>query len=48
MSNFKVCLLTPDSRLLAGVVADKLVAASLVKVLFSNDKQVMLIFKTTL
>lgn len=44
MSNFKVSLLTPNSHLLAGVVVDKLIAASLVKVLFSYDKQFMLIF----
>jgi hypothetical protein len=38
MSYFKVSLVNPDSRLLVGVVADKLIAASLVKVLLSNDR----------
>lgn len=44
MGNFKVSLVGPDLRPLGGVVANKLIAASSVKVLFSNDKQFMLIF----
>lgn len=46
MGNFKVSLVGPDLRPLGGVVANKLIAASSVQVLLSNDKQqVMLIFK---
>ena len=44
MGNFKVSLMGPDLRPLGGVVANKLIAASSVKVLLSNDKQFMLIF----
>lgn len=45
MSNLKISVGGPDSRLLGGVVADKLVAASTVKVLLSNVRQFTLIFK---
>jgi len=48
MSYFKVSLEGPGSRLLAGVVADKLIAASLVKVLLSNDGHFMFISKSTM
>jgi len=37
MSYFKVSLVNTDSRLLVGVVADNLIAASLVKVMLTND-----------
>jgi hypothetical protein len=33
----------PKAKIWGGVVADKLIAASVVKVLFSNDRQIMLI-----
>ncbi|AES94446.1 hypothetical protein MtrunA17_Chr5g0400611 [Medicago truncatula] len=36
MSYFKVSLVNPDSRLLVGVVADKFIAASLVKVIVGS------------
>jgi len=48
MSYFKVSLEGPGSRLLAGVVANKLIAASSVKVLLSNDEHFMFIFKSTM
>jgi len=44
MGNFKVSLVGPDLHLLGGVVTNKLIAASSVKVLLSNGKQFMLIF----
>jgi len=43
-----VSLEGPGSRLLAGVVANKLIAASSVKVLLSNDEHFMFIFKSTM
>lgn len=38
MGYFKVSLVDPNLNVLGGVVADKLIAASFVKVFLSNDK----------